>query len=69
MPCLLLCAIVLLCAVCNEVPQEPVLSSASNHVFERRLIVQFIEENGTDPINGEPLSADQLFDIKGDRID
>ena len=45
------------------------LSPASNHVFERRLIVQFIEENGTDPINGESLSADQLMDIKGEQIE
>ena len=36
----------------------------SSHVFERRLIVQYVEENGVDPINGEQLSVDQLIDIK-----
>ena len=51
--------------VCNEVPEEPVLSPVSNNVFERRLIVKYIHENGTDPINGEPLTEDQLLEIKG----
>ena len=51
--------------VCNEVPEEPVLSPVSNHVFERRLVVKYVEENGMDPISGEPLSVDQLLEIKG----
>jgi len=51
--------------VCNEVPEDPVLSPVSNHVFERRLITKFIQQNGTDPINGEHLTEDQLLDIKG----
>lgn len=52
-------------AVCNEVPEEPVLSPVSNHVFEKRLVVKFIQQNGSDPMNGEPLTEDQLLDIKG----
>lgn len=51
--------------VCNEVPEDPVLSPVSNNVFEKRLIVKYIHENGTDPINGEPLTEDQLLEIKG----
>ena len=51
--------------VCSEVPEEPVLSPVSNNVFERRLVVKYIHENGTDPINGEPLAEDQLLEIKG----
>ena len=47
-------------------PEEPVLSPVSNNVFERRLVVKFIEENGTDPMNGEPLGVEQLLEIKGD---
>ena len=62
----ILCLINLLkILVCNEVPEEPVLSPVSNNVFERRLIVKYIHENGTDPINGEPLTEDQLLEIKG----
>ena len=45
-------------------PEEPVLSIVSNHVFERRLIVKYVQENGTDPINGEPLEESQLVEIK-----
>ena len=52
-------------AVSNEVPEEPVLSPVSNHVFEKRLIVKFIQQNGSDPINGEPLTEDNLLEIKG----
>jgi hypothetical protein len=51
--------------VCNEVPEEPVLSPVSKHVFEKRLIVKFIQQNGTDPINGEPLTEDDLLEVKG----
>ena len=47
-------------------PEEPVLSPVSNNVFERRLVVKYIEGNGVDPINGEPLDVDQLLEIKGD---
>ena len=51
--------------VSNEVPEHPVVSPVSNHVFERRLIEKYIAENGTDPITQEPLSEDQLIEIKG----
>jgi len=41
-----------------------VLSPASGSVFERRLIEKYILENGSDPMNGEKLSVEQLIDIK-----
>lgn len=53
-------------SVCNEVPEEPVLSPVSRHVFEKRLIVKFVQQNGSDPVNGEPLTEDDLLEIKGD---
>uniref|UniRef100_A0A4W5PPK5 Pre-mRNA-processing factor 19 n=1 Tax=Hucho hucho TaxID=62062 RepID=A0A4W5PPK5_9TELE len=46
------------------VPEHPCVSPVSNQVFERRLIEKYIAENGTDPMNGQPLSEDQLIDIK-----
>lgn len=55
--------------VCNEVPEEPVLSPVSRHVFEKRLIVKFIQQNGSDPVNGEPLTEDDLLEIKGKPIE
>lgn len=51
--------------VSNEVPEHPCVSPVSNQVFERRLIEKYIAENGADPINGQPLSEEQLIDIKG----
>lgn len=51
--------------VSNEVPEHPCVSPVSNHVYERRLIEKYIAENGTDPINNQPLSEEQLIDIKG----
>uniref|UniRef100_A0A8C1QK85 Pre-mRNA-processing factor 19 n=1 Tax=Cyprinus carpio TaxID=7962 RepID=A0A8C1QK85_CYPCA len=50
--------------VSNEVPEHPCVSPVSNQVFERRLIEKYIAENGVDPINGQPLSEEQLIDIK-----
>ena len=50
--------------VSHEVPEDPVLSTVSNHVFEKRLVEKYIAETGTDPINGEPLSQEQLIEIK-----
>ncbi|XP_050408065.1 pre-mRNA-processing factor 19 [Patella vulgata] len=54
----------LCCAISNEVPEHPVISPASGHVFEKRLIEKYILENGTDPMNGADLSADVLIEIK-----
>uniref|UniRef100_A0A8C3A0D3 Pre-mRNA-processing factor 19 n=1 Tax=Cyclopterus lumpus TaxID=8103 RepID=A0A8C3A0D3_CYCLU len=54
----------LVCAISNEVPEHPCVSPVSSQVFERRLIEKYIAENGTDPMNGQPLSEEQLVDIK-----
>lgn len=47
-------------------PEEPVLSPPSKHVFEKRLAVKFIEENGTDPVTGEAMAVEDLIEIKGE---
>ncbi|KAJ3826033.1 nuclear matrix protein NMP200 [Lentinula raphanica] len=52
------------CAISGEPPQEPVVSTKSNKVYERRLIVKYINENGTDPITGDKLEESDLIDIK-----
>nr|KAF6275538.1 pre-mRNA processing factor 19 [Myotis myotis] len=54
----------LICSISNEVPEHPCVSPVSNHIYERRLIEKYIAENGTDPINNQPLSEEQLVDIK-----
>ncbi|KAK0208615.1 WD40-repeat-containing domain protein [Desarmillaria ectypa] len=52
------------CAISGEVPQDPVVSSKSGKVYERRLIVKYIAENGTDPITGDKLEEADLISIK-----
>lgn len=52
------------CAISGEPPQEPVVSAKSGKVYEKRLIVKYIHENGTDPITGEKLEESDLVTIK-----
>lgn len=54
-----------LLAVSHEVPEEPVVSPASGRVFERRLITKWVQDNGTDPVNEEPLAIENLITING----
>ena len=50
--------------VSGEVPEHPVLSPISKHIFEKRLIEKFIAENGTDPITGDILTEIELIELK-----
>lgn len=52
------------CAISGDLPQEPVVSAKSGKVYERRLIVKYIAENGTDPVTGEKLEESDLITIK-----
>ncbi|VDP92027.1 unnamed protein product [Echinostoma caproni] len=54
----------LLCALSNEVPEHPVISPRSGHVFERRLIEKYLAENGTDPVDQQPLAPEELIELK-----
>ncbi|KAF8562014.1 hypothetical protein P879_10972 [Paragonimus westermani] len=54
----------LLCALSNEVPEHPVISPRSGHIFERRLIEKYLQENGTDPIDQQPLAPEELIELK-----
>ncbi|RMJ28604.1 cell cycle control protein [Aspergillus sp. HF37] len=58
----------MLCAISGEAPQAPVVSPKSGSVFEKRLIEAYISDNGKDPVNGEELSADDLIEVKSQRV-
>jgi len=40
------------------------VSPVSGCIYERRLIEKYITENGTDPMNGEKLTVDELVNVK-----
>jgi hypothetical protein len=50
--------------VSGEAPKEPVISTKSGNVFEKRLIEAYITENGKDPITGEDLTLNDLLEVK-----
>ncbi|XP_055707757.1 pre-mRNA-processing factor 19 [Phlebotomus papatasi] len=54
----------LVCAITNEVPDQPVVSPHSGAIFERRIIEKYIVENGCDPISGKELKVEELIEIK-----
>ena len=45
-------------------PDCPVVSPVSGQVYERRLIEKYVGEAGVDPINKEPLTIEQLIEVK-----
>jgi pre-mRNA-processing factor 19 len=49
-----------ICAISGVIAEEPVVSPASGEIFERRLIVKYVDENGTDPINGKELRTSEV---------
>uniref|UniRef100_A0A914BXV8 Pre-mRNA-processing factor 19 n=1 Tax=Acrobeloides nanus TaxID=290746 RepID=A0A914BXV8_9BILA len=53
-----------ICALSGEIAEFPVVSPVSGEVFEKRLITKYLNENGTDPINGQQLTEAQLVEIK-----
>jgi len=52
------------CALSNESPEHPVVSPVSGQVFEKRLIEKYIQENGVDPSNQQPLTLEDLIELK-----
>jgi len=50
------------------VPDEPVISPASGSVYEKRLIEKHLIDSDTDPVNGEPLTADQLIAVAAAKV-
>ncbi|KAH3757608.1 pre-mRNA-processing factor 19 [Pelomyxa schiedti] len=55
----------MLCSLSGTSPVEPVISTKSGHVFEKRLILQMLASNDNKcPITGEPLTPEDLVAVK-----
>lgn len=52
------------CAISGTVPEEPVVSTNSGHLFEKRLIEKHIKDTGKDPVTGADTSAEDLLVVK-----
>lgn len=53
-----------ICAISGTQAEQPVVSPASGEIFERRLIVKYVEENNVDPINGKDLKVGEVSFFK-----
>ncbi|KAF3328107.1 pre-mRNA-processing factor 19-like protein [Carex littledalei] len=54
----------MICAISGEVPEDPVVSKKSGHLFERRLIERYIQDHGRCPVTKEELSMDDILPVK-----
>ncbi|KAJ3345010.1 hypothetical protein HDU83_004532 [Entophlyctis luteolus] len=50
--------------VSGEPPEDPVVSTKSGFVYERRLILKVLADSGKEPSVDEPLAPEQLITIK-----
>ncbi|CAN0172769.1 unnamed protein product [Pylaiella littoralis] len=55
------------CAISGQTPETPVVSKKSGHVYEKRLIVKYIDAEGKCPATGEELSADDLLELRSEK--
>lgn len=54
----------MICAISGEEVKDPIVSPKSGAVFERKYIEHFVSTNGTDPINNETLTIDELIPLR-----
>jgi len=54
----------LTCEISGEVPDEPVVSKLSGHIFEKRLILKAITDSGICPVTKQEITPLDLVDIK-----
>lgn len=52
------------CAISGQVPEQPVVSTKSGHLFERKLVEKFVKETGKCPVTNESLSVEDLMPLK-----
>ncbi|EHA50568.1 hypothetical protein MCOR27_011458 [Pyricularia oryzae] len=58
----------MLCSISGEAPQEPVVSTKSGNVYEKRLIEKYIDEHGKEPGSDTDLDKEDLLPIQTSRV-
>lgn len=53
----------MLCSISGTVPEVPVVSKKSGHLYEKRLILKVIQETGRDPVTSDVLGEDDLVEL------
>ncbi|XVF66405.1 hypothetical protein PTKIN_Ptkin10aG0032900 [Pterospermum kingtungense] len=56
------------CSISGEVPEEPVVSTKSGLLYEKRLIERHIADYGKCPVTGEPLTMDDIVPVKTGKL-
>lgn len=57
----------IVCAISGHAPEEPVFSTKTGHVYEKRLIIKNIESTGKCPVTKEELSQEDLVEMKANK--
>lgn len=52
------------CAISGNVPEQPVVSTKTGHLFEKRLVEKYVRETGKCPVTGETLAVEELLPLK-----
>ncbi|KAI5961302.1 hypothetical protein CANMA_003822 [Candida margitis] len=54
----------MICAISGEEVKDPIVSPKSGAVFERKYIEKYVSTSGTDPINNQPLTINELIALQ-----
>jgi len=52
-----------LCSITGEQLQTPVLSRKTGHMFEKRIVEQYVNATGLCPITQQPLALEDLIPV------
>ena len=56
------------CSLSNEPCTEPVVSKKTGHIFEKALLCKHLKIHHSCPITSEPMSMDDVIDLKHSKI-
>lgn len=56
------------CAISGEVPQEPVVSRKTGHLYEKRIVEKVIAAEGKCPITGTDMTNDDLIAVQANTV-